>query len=1294
MLSKITVLRLLITFSLVSLTVFIFLFVSEVGMGHPVLYALLTSALFFKILKILFEWYHYAGLRNTKSDKINLHLPDYSVDIFTTACPEEPFEMIENTLKAMVAVRYPHKNYLCVEGNNTRLRKLCDKLGVIYVSRNTRKNAKAGNINNALKHSTGEICVILDPDHIPFPDFLDHVLPHFSRPEVGFVQVVQAYKNQKESLIARAAAEQTYIFYGPFMNVMNNYGTAQAIGANCTFRRSALESIGGHAAGLTEDMHTSMLLHAKGWKSVYVPKIVSRGLVPSGLSAYYKQQLKWSRGTFDLWLNLYPRLFKNFTWKQKLHYGLLPIYYLFGLITLIDIIVPVYSLGTGDYPWHMNPLLFFIYFIPFIIFSLLTRLYAQKWLYGEEEFGFHMLGGIIRVGTWWVYILGFIYTLFNIKVPYIPTQKTYSPKDELMLGLPNLLVALICILAAVYGLERDWQPYSFLMAAFALANGVILLSAFIISQSRWMFYIRDIFWSWRKNSFFFNLNISYTRFNLIAAPSLIAILVVFSVLMMQFSFVLSNNEERYLDQSKKSGGFYIGIYLPSIEENNSLKDIKKTEKETDHQWSIISTYLPWGDAALPTLLWDKIINHGAIPMITWEPWTNLFSQYKDHPDLNQNKKVFFYITEGYFDDYIDHMAKNIRSLDYPVYLRFAHEMENPMYPWSHTGGNSPEEFKNAWIYVHARFEAMGVHNVSWVWSPWKAHSMEEYFPYGSEKSDMEYVDWIGLTVLNYGKVNLDQKGQDFQEIYKPFRDKIDNLSWNKPIMLAEFGSTSYEDEGLEWYKTSLQQILKYYPEINSVVLFQSHQDKNWIADWRPDQKENFINWTIDLSILSPVLKKFNTSRLPSIKPIANPKNASSNKNIIGNHGNFTWQVNGKPFYLKGVCYFPGYDLNNGYYPLTRKQLENDFSQIKAMGANTIRRYDPSVYDYNIINIAEEYDLKVMYGFWFDPTIDYYKDQAAVKDYEDKVIKYVKKYKGKKNIIAWNIGNETYGLLSKYYSSPYLDIVQRFYLNFLEELAQKIHMIDPERPVFSSENQDYPNFESTILNFRQHVPSIDIMGINSYYKQNIEQLQKVYSQYDTLRPYAITEFGPQGYWNREKGFYKDNIYIIERSSISKAKWYEEQWNNYITAYKGYNVGGMAFSWRDRYEGTATWFGITDYKGRLKPSYYYLQRAWKDEYIHSNQFPDLAIVGDWHPIKKGEKIWMTAGIINGYEGPLTYKWEILETETWINHSSIIVSASDKKSVEIRMPDTKSDYRIYVYATDSLGNVVTASRALIKE
>jgi cellulose synthase (UDP-forming) len=121
-----------------------------------------------------------------------------------------------------------------------RSRQLCESLGVRHVTRTDKRNAKAGNINNALQFATGELCVVLDPDHVPAPGFLDEIVPYFDDPTIGYVQIVQAYHNQSESIVAKGAAQQTYQFYGPMMMGMNSYGTVQAIGANCTFRRRHL----------------------------------------------------------------------------------------------------------------------------------------------------------------------------------------------------------------------------------------------------------------------------------------------------------------------------------------------------------------------------------------------------------------------------------------------------------------------------------------------------------------------------------------------------------------------------------------------------------------------------------------------------------------------------------------------------------------------------------------------------------------------------------------------------------------------------------------------------------------------------------------------------------------------------------------------------------------------------------------------------------------------------------------------------------------------------------------------
>lgn len=473
------------------MVLFLYWFLDEDHIGYEPLYWLLTTALGFKLLRTLHEWYHYFSVTTPVTPVLT---KSYKVDVFTTACPGEPHNMIIGTLEAIQNMTYPHTTYLCDEGNDPVLKAACDRLGVKHVTRTIKVDAKAGNINNALKQATGDICLILDPDHVPQPEFLDEVLPYFENQEVGFVQVVQAYSNRKESLVAYGAAEQTYSFYGPMMMGMQAYGTVQAIGANCTFRREALDSIGGHAAGLSEDMHTAMQLHAKGWKSVYVPKILTRGLVPGTLASYYKQQIKWARGTFELLFTVYPKLFSKFTWRQKIHYFTLPLYYLFGVFNLIDFLIPVLALILAEFPWYVSLGDFIIMFTPFFCISICIRLFAQRWYHEKNEKGFHLFGGILRTGTWWVFTLGLVYSILRIKVPYIPTPKDDKPKNNFLLSVPNILMCAISIGAVaysqiVYGHLYD-NPYVQMMAVFALTNVAILGTIVLIGQESFLEWLR------------------------------------------------------------------------------------------------------------------------------------------------------------------------------------------------------------------------------------------------------------------------------------------------------------------------------------------------------------------------------------------------------------------------------------------------------------------------------------------------------------------------------------------------------------------------------------------------------------------------------------------------------------------------------------------------------------------------------------------------------------------------------------------------------------------------------------
>src|SRR5688572_19467971 len=127
--SELRVIRPLIFLGIISMVIFITWFINPDHIGHAPVFWLLTIALVFKLVKMLHEWYHYWS-PSVPVKPVSTR--QWKVDVLTTSCPGEPREMIIRTLKAMKAIRYPHTNYLCDEGNDPILKKVCDDLGIVH----------------------------------------------------------------------------------------------------------------------------------------------------------------------------------------------------------------------------------------------------------------------------------------------------------------------------------------------------------------------------------------------------------------------------------------------------------------------------------------------------------------------------------------------------------------------------------------------------------------------------------------------------------------------------------------------------------------------------------------------------------------------------------------------------------------------------------------------------------------------------------------------------------------------------------------------------------------------------------------------------------------------------------------------------------------------------------------------------------------------------------------------------------------------------------------------------------
>ena len=385
------------------------------------LYLLLSFIFWWSILRMIILWIGYSKLKNPDPMPAPQNL---RVAIFTTSSPGEPLSMFEKTLEACSRITYPHTTYLLDDTKDVRFREVAEKYGAVWLELNGIPGAKAGKINAALKLTQEDFILIMDPDHIPFPNFFDEVLGFFQDQKVGYVQVCQAYYNQYRSFVAEGAAQQSYGFYGPTQMSLYGVNCAVAIGANCTFRRKALESIGGHGLGLAEDLVTAIRIHAEGWKSVYAPVIVSRGLVPEDLGSFCKQQLKWARGVHEVLFAELPRLWSQLSFWQKISYTSIGSYYFSGVMMFLFILFPYFFLWFGWLPANMDIIDFLIHWLPVAFCGTFIYLYVQKWFcHPAMERGFHLKGMFLKFACWPVFFLGFLLSLLNGKIPYIPTAK-------------------------------------------------------------------------------------------------------------------------------------------------------------------------------------------------------------------------------------------------------------------------------------------------------------------------------------------------------------------------------------------------------------------------------------------------------------------------------------------------------------------------------------------------------------------------------------------------------------------------------------------------------------------------------------------------------------------------------------------------------------------------------------------------------------------------------------------------------------------------------------------------------
>ncbi len=228
------------------------------------------------------------------------------VDVFICTYNEEE-AILERTIVGALALDYPrYRVWVLDDGRRPWLEALAGRLGANYLTRSDNAHAKAGNINNGLRHvatlpEPPDFISILDADFVPAPHFLRRALSLFREDDVGIVQTPQHFINpdplQSNLSIARVWPDEQRYFFDVVMAAKDAWGASFCCGTSSVIRFPILQQIGGFPTeSVTEDYLVTLKMKVVGYRTVYLNERLSLGLAPEGLKEYVTQRSRWALG--------------------------------------------------------------------------------------------------------------------------------------------------------------------------------------------------------------------------------------------------------------------------------------------------------------------------------------------------------------------------------------------------------------------------------------------------------------------------------------------------------------------------------------------------------------------------------------------------------------------------------------------------------------------------------------------------------------------------------------------------------------------------------------------------------------------------------------------------------------------------------------------------------------------------------------------------------------------------------------------------------------------------------------
>ncbi|MFE5297770.1 discoidin domain-containing protein [Streptomyces sp. NPDC056632] len=402
--------------------------------------------------------------------------------------------------------------------------------------------------------------------------------------------------------------------------------------------------------------------------------------------------------------------------------------------------------------------------------------------------------------------------------------------------------------------------------------------------------------------------------------------------------------------------------------------------------------------------------------------------------------------------------------------------------------------------------------------------------------------------------------------------------------------------------------------------------------------------------------------------------------VTGSQGDWRLTVGGQPYTVKGLTWGPALADAARYMP-----------DVKSMGVNTVRTWGTDAASKPLLDAAAAQGVRVINGFWLQPgggpgsggCVDYVTDTTYKNTMLTEFAKWVDTYRSHPATLMWNVGNESVLGLQNCYGGAELEAQRNAYTTFVNDVAKKIHSLDPDHPVTSTDA-----WTGAWPYYKRNAPDLDLYAMNSY--GDICGVRQAWTDGGYTKPYIITEGGPAGEWEVPDDA---NGVPAEPTDVQKADGYTKAWGC-VTGHQGVALGATLFHYGLEHDFGGVWFNLVP-DGLKRLSYFAVKKAYTGSTSGDNTPPVITnmSVSPASAAPAGREFTVRADIRDPDGDPVTPK--IYLSGNYANGDKRLVDAqwraTGNGTFAVTAPEKLGVWKVYIQAEDGHGNAGIETRSV---